>query len=141
MTVKTYKNKKIELQSKSGVKAPSNIKKSPSNKIKKIDERLLQGIYNMNIHLNYLYPEEHFQKEVAFCFLAGALSNEFTTILVLSDSIRKARDFVDAIINTIPPSLIQEFNGSLVKELAKLDLDSKKILYLTNFVKNREFLN
>ncbi|KKL22851.1 hypothetical protein LCGC14_2431260, partial [marine sediment metagenome] len=124
-----------------GVKAPSNIKKSPSNKIKKIDERLLQGIYNMNIHLNYLYPEEHFQKEVAFCFLAGALSNEFTTILVLSDSIRKARDFVDAIINTIPPSLIQEFNGSLVKELAKLDLDSKKILYLTNFVKNREFLN
>ena len=48
--------------------------------------------------------------------------------------------FAESIIEAIPSDLIKKFNGHTIKELAKLNLKSKKILYLTNFAKNRELI-
>ncbi|NGX32220.1 MAG: hypothetical protein K1060chlam4_00261 [Candidatus Anoxychlamydiales bacterium] len=103
-------------------------------------EQSLHNTYMIRLLLDKLYPGENLQKEILLFYFASALVDKFTTIFVLSDYITKARMFVEAILSVMPSPLIKRFSGHTIKELAKLGLKSKKILFLTNFIRNREFI-
>jgi len=108
--------------------------------VPKESESLLQPIYQINGLLDNLYPGEYFNKKILFSYLAGALIEEYATIIVLSDYIEIARMFTEAFLNAFPSKDMLQFNGHTIKDLIKLGIKTKKIVYLTNFEKNRELI-
>ncbi|MFX1320377.1 MAG: hypothetical protein ACFFAQ_01920 [Promethearchaeota archaeon] len=102
---------------------------------------MLSKTYYFNKILDTLYPGEYINKRLCFYFLVGSLFNNFQTILVLGDYSEILKLFINSILKVFPQDIIQKFDGTSRRDLTSLNLNGKKILWITDFEKNRALIN